>query len=101
MSAASTSAGNLTVSIAGPGGLCGESPHIGYVDVTRGPRFAPLWTIRRPGDNPPPLTSFTYGVLPAGFAQDHPPVPIAPGDEVHIDVNAPGLRGGLTVTVTP
>ena len=94
-----TDPADVTFTVAGGGGLCGDTAFIGTIEAYRGPKFEHVWQVEFPGKEPPALKSLTYGRVPQGFVEKKQAAPLAAGDELYVNVYGPGYRGKVHVVV--
>ena len=94
-----TDPADLTFSIAGGGGLCGDTAFIGTIEVYRGPTFEHIWQVEFDGKEAPALRTLTYGRVPPGFVEKKAAAPLAAGDDVYVNVYGPGYRGKIHVVI--
>ena len=100
VTAMSTVLGDVRVQIAGAGGLCGDAPAIGDLEVIRGSSEV-VWSAAFPASsNYPVVREIAYGVPPPGFKEDKPAAPLSPNDTIDFRVHGPGFRGGVSLVVT-
>jgi hypothetical protein len=99
LTATKTEPTDLTFSVAGGGGFCGDTVTIGTIEAYRGPTFEHVWQVESEGKEPPALSTLTYGRVPPGFVERRAAAPLAVGDDVYINVYGPGYRGKIHVVV--
>jgi hypothetical protein len=99
LTATKTGPTDLTVSITGGGGFCGDTAHIGTIEAYRGPKFEHIWQVEFDGKETPALRTLTYGRVPEGFVEKKAAAPLTTGDDVYINVYGPGYRGKIHVVV--
>ncbi len=90
---------DLTFTVGGGGGICGDTAVIGTIEAYRGKQFEHIWQVEYPGREFPVLREFTYGRVPEGFVEKKAAAPLATGDEIFINIYGPGYRGKARVVV--